>query len=189
MAKFTKSVINQRISKFHKTASTTDAEFSELCVDFLTYVHDDFAEVNKCNDVGSINTFLKGLKPAYLRVAVQFLPQFIGWEFDKEADLPFGKQHPKKKVRDAKKAKAQEFYNSGKSVWDWFEENGKKPEKKPTDYKRSVSTALKKAFAAKDEEGKAAFTMKDLVNVMRAEDIDMRQLMELAELAAKFDEA
>ncbi|CAH9015952.1 conserved hypothetical protein [Vibrio phage 468E53-1] len=189
MSKFTKSAIAQRISKFHTTAATTDAEFSQLCVDFLTYVHDDFAEVNKCNDVSSINTFLKGLKPAYLRVAVQFLPQFIGWEFDKEADLPFGKQHPKKKVRDAKKAKAQEFYNSGKSVWDWFEENGKKAEKKAPDYKKSVANALGKAFKAKDADGNDAFTMKDLINVMRAQDIDMRQLMELAELAAKFEEA
>lgn len=188
MAKFTKSVMNTRSKKFFSNAAITDGEFSTLCKDFLTYVYDDFAEVNNCNDVASINNFIAGLKPAYKRMAKEFFPKFVGWDWDSTEEV-FKTKHAKKKNYDSKKAKAKAFYESADSINDWVEANVKKAEKKPTDYKKAVGNALKKAFAAKDEEGKAAFTMKDLVNVMRAEDIDMRQLMELAELAVKFDEA
>lgn len=188
MAKFTKSVMAQRASKFHNTAKLTDEEFSQLCKDYLTYVYYDFAEVNKCNDVASINDFIKGLKPAYKRIALQFFPKFVGWDWDSTEEV-FGKKHAKKKNYESKKAKALEFYNSADSVNDWIEANGKKSEKKAPDYKKSVTNALNKAFSAKDEDGNPAFQMKDLVNVLRARDTDMRQLMELCELAAKFDEA
>jgi len=188
MAKFTKSAIAQQISKFHKAAAITDTEFSTVCKNLLTYVYDDWAETNRCNDVSSINSFIAGLKPAYKKVAMQFFPKFVGWDWDSTEEA-FGKKHAKKKNHDSKKAKAKEFYDSDKSVWDWFEENGKKPEKKPTDYKKTVGNALDKAFNAKDEEGEPLFEMKDLVNVLRARDTDMRQLMTLCELAAQFDEA
>ncbi|CAH9012770.1 conserved hypothetical protein [Vibrio phage 409E50-1] len=188
MSKFTKSAIAQRISKFHKAAAITDSEFSDVCKDLLTYVYDDFRDENKCNDVSSINDFIKGLKPSYKKVAVQFFPKLIGWDWDSTEEF-FGKKHAKKKNYDTKKAKAKEFHDSDSTVWDWFEANGKKAEKKAPDYKKSVANALDKAFKAKDADGNDAFTMKDLINVMRAQDIDMRQLMELAELAAKFEEA
>lgn len=188
MAKFSKSAIAKQISAFHGQAKLTDTEFDNIIKNLLTYVYFDFAEENKCNDVASINDFIRPLKPAYKRVAVQFLPKFIGWDWDNTEQF-FGKKHAKKKNYDSKKAKAKEFYDSGKSVWEWFEENGTKPKAKATDYKKSVGNALTKAFAAKDDDGKPAFTMKDLVNVLRAQDTDMRQLMKLIELAAEFEEA
>lgn len=188
MSKFTKSAIAQQISKFHKSAAITDTEFSEVCKNLLTYVYDDFADTNKCNDVSSINTFIAGLKPAYKKIAMQFFPKFVGWDWESHAE-EFRKQHAKKKNYESKKAKAKEFYDSASTVWDWFDANGKKAEKKAPDYKKSVGNAIDKAFKAKDADGNPAFTMKDLINVMRAQDIDMRQLMELAELAAKFEEA
>lgn len=188
MAKFTKSAIAQQISKFHKAAAITDTEFSEVCKNLLTYVYDDFADQNKCNDVSSINSFIAGLKPAYKKIAMQFFPKFVGWDFE-SAEESFGKKHAKKKNYDSKRDKAKEFHDSDKSVWDWFEENGKKPAKKDRDYKKSVGNAIGAALKAKDSEGNPAFTMKDLVNVLRAQDTDMRQLMELVELAAKFEEA
>lgn len=188
MSKFTKSAIAQRISKFHKAAAITDSEFSDVCKDLLTYVYDDFREVNQCNDVSSINDFINGLKPAYKKVAMQFFPKFVGWDWDSTEEF-FGKKHAKKKNYDTKKAAAKEFHDSDSTVWDWFDANGKKAEKKAPDYKKSVGNAIDKAFKAKDEEGNPAFTMKDLVNVLRAQDTDMRQLMELCDLAAKFEEA
>lgn len=187
MSKFTKSAIAQQISKFHKAAAITDTEFSVVCKNLLTYVYDDFAEANKCNDVSSINTFIAGLKPAYKKVAMQFFPRFVGWDWD-STEESFGKKHAKKKNYDTKKDKAKEFHDSAMSVWDWFDANGKKTEKKAPDYKKSVGNAIDKALKAKDEDGNPAFTVKDLINVMRSQDIDMRQLMELAELAAQFDE-
>lgn len=188
MAKFTKSVMASRATKFFAAAKITDEEFSQLCKDFLTYVYDDFAEVNKCNDVSSINNFIKGLKPAYKRMAKEFFPKFVGWDWDSTEEA-FGKKHAKKKNYDSKKAKAQAFYESADSINDWVEANVKKAAKKDPDYKKSVANSLNKALKAKDAEGNPLFTMKDLINVMRAQDIDMRQLMELAELAAQFDEA
>lgn len=187
MAKFTKSAIAAQINKFHKAAAITDSEFSDVVKNLLTYVYDDFADVNKCNDVSSINTFIAGLKPAYKRVALQFFPKFVGWDFDSTEEA-FGKKHAKKKNYDTKKAKAKDFYESDSSVWDWFEENGKKAEKKPTDYKKTVGNALKKAFAAKDDEGNALFTMKDLAACLAAEEIPLRELMEKCEAFAAIQE-
>lgn len=178
--KITKSAIEKRVNAFIGTERTSKLELSKLSRDLLTYVYDDFAAENKCNDTPMINRLIDGLTPANKRVACQFFPKFLGWDWDKENQKFLKKSKGKvydKKLAEAKQALEDPDFN----MWSWYEAKGVKPEKAPVDHKKKLGNALKAGLNA---EGDAKLSISDIATVLFAQGVSMRNLMKAAEAYA-----
>ena len=166
----TKNAMLKRVDSYIGTERTSKASLAKLSRDLLTYVYES-------NDTPMINRLIDGLTPANQRVACQFFPKFVGWEFDKDK-RQFGKKL-KTKVYDKRRAEAEtQLEDASFNMWSWYEAKGEKSEKKPKDHAKAIDNAIK---AGLKEEGENKLTLDALVKVMMANDIKLRDLMAAAE--------
>ncbi|MDT1790660.1 hypothetical protein, partial [Salmonella enterica] len=116
--KISQAQMKKRVDAFIGTERTSKTELASISRDLLTYVYDDFAAENKCNDIPTVNRLIEGLSPANKRVACQFFPQFLGWDWDKENQKFLKKSKGKtydKKMEAAKVALEDSDFN----MWSW----------------------------------------------------------------------
>lgn len=167
-----KQAILKRVDSYISTERTSKADLSKLSRDLLTYVYES-------NDCPMVNRLIDGLTPANKRVAMQFFPRYLGWDWDKD-NQKFGKKS-KTKVYDKKRSEAEkELESPDFNMWSWYEAKGEKPAKAPKDHKKAVSNAIKAGLTAED--GK--LTVADLATILFANDVSMRDLMKAAEAYA-----
>jgi succinate dehydrogenase flavin-adding protein (antitoxin of CptAB toxin-antitoxin module) len=172
-----KNTMLKRVNDFIGTERSSKAQLSALSRDLLTYVYES-------NDSPMINRLIEGLTPANKRVACQFFPNFLAWEWDKETQQ-FTKKK-KAKIVDSVLAKLEEaLKNPAWDMWSWYEAKGVQPEKKDKDHKKAVGNAIK---AALTEEGDNRLSITDIATLMFANGVDMRILMQAAESYAKIQE-
>lgn len=182
--KITSAAMKKRVDSFIATERTSKTELSAISRDLLTYVYDDFAEVNKCNDVTVINRLIDGLSPANKRVAIQFFPKFVGWEWDKDNER-FGKKLKTKVYEKRRDLTKESLLDEEFNIWSWYEAKGEKPEKKAKDHKKAVTNAVLAGFK---EQGDNKLTTADVAAALFAADVSLRDLMEAVEAYARIQQ-
>lgn len=171
-----KQAMHKRIDDVCKRAKASQNELAKLSRDILSYLYDDFAEHNGCNDIGAVNRFIDGLRPVDRRVALQFFPKHCGWIWDKHTHT-FGKRMKDKVYQKRLDLAKTELENPKFDMYEWYEREGEKPPAKKRDHVKLVGNAIAKGFA--DEEN--PLTLVDIVKILHAGDHDLRKIMKACE--------
>lgn len=177
MKTVTKASLDKRINAFKASEKTTKEEFGEFSREVLLYVY-------KTGDINMVNRALEVLSPVHKRIAYQFFPTFLAWEFNKDASKPkrFGKKMPKEAQVKSRLTKAEEFSKvPTNTIWTWQEDNVEVT-KKPTDWSKRLGDTLKKGL---EEEGDNRLTALSVATSLMSSGIDMADLMKACELASK----
>lgn len=177
MTNVTKASLDKRINAFKTSEKTTKEQFGEFSREVLLYVY-------KTGDINMVNRALDVLSPVHKRVAYQFFPTFLAWDFNKDANKPkrFGKKFEKAKQVDARLKKAEEFSaDTSNNIWTWADKNVT-IDKKPTNWGKRLNDTLKKGL---EEEGDNRLTALTIATALASSGMDMADLMKACELATK----